>query len=181
MGVDKATLSVNGEPQAARIARLLSGEGVRVTCVGKVPLGSYSFIQDPPNCEGPLEALCAFFPRADSVFVASCDMPAFDPRVVPLLAAALGNNDCSLVAVGDRWQPYCAIYTAQAHAKLRVAVAAGERSIMRVLQGMTVSIVDERALLAEGISTAAVTGANTPTEFAALTDKASSLTNASGL
>ena len=89
MGEDKAALLVDGEPLGHRTARVLAEAGYPVTVLGAEPLEGHGFQRDASPHEGPLTALRRFKPTAEAVFVAACDMPVFDSRLVSAWPGAL--------------------------------------------------------------------------------------------
>lgn len=159
MGRDKATLPVGGTAMGLRIAAALRDAGLPVTILGREPLEGFLFQPDATDYEGPLAALRAFTPSRSAVFVAACDMPGFDPRIVPLLQAHLGESDAAIPLLGERLQPLCALYARAAWAKLRSQELQEARSVMRWIDALAVVEV------ASGFDAAWVRGANTPDEM----------------
>ncbi|HTQ09830.1 MAG TPA: molybdenum cofactor guanylyltransferase [Fimbriimonadaceae bacterium] len=130
MGKDKAKLVVAGEPLAARIAGLIATQGVPVTVAGREPIASHAFLEDGESFAGPLSALATFQPKAEFVFVASCDLPGFDPRLIAMLANGIGAHQAAVPMAGGRAQPLCALYRASAFAEAARLAAVGERRVM---------------------------------------------------
>ncbi|HVT12105.1 MAG TPA: molybdenum cofactor guanylyltransferase [Fimbriimonadaceae bacterium] len=143
MGEDKAKLLVQGEPLAARIARLLAERGVRVTVCGREPLEGYAFLHDREELAGPLAALAGFAPTEDLVFVTSCDLPGFDPRIVDLLSERIGNRQACVPSREGWLQPLCALYRASALAIARKMAAEGERRVLHWVHDLDVQIVED--------------------------------------
>lgn len=168
MGADKAKLDVGGEPQGQAIARRLHERGHRVTICGRERIPGFDFRPDSEAFGGPLAALSGFQPSAAYVFVASCDMPRFDARLVDFLLAVMGHADAAIPYVGGMAQPLCALYKANAFAEARVALEEGRRSVMAWLDRLSVRHVTEFELLGASIDFATLAGANTPAEFEAL-------------
>ncbi len=152
MGVPKATLLVDGEPVAARAARLL----LRV-CDPVVEVGpGYSSLrrvdEDPPG-RGPLAALVA---GADAVggtgpvLLVACDLPFVTEALLARLAGWEGTGTVVPVDRGGMVQPVCARYSADALERARALLADGERSLRSLLRGTDVTRledVEERALV----------------------------------
>jgi molybdopterin-guanine dinucleotide biosynthesis protein A len=166
MGRDKATLPIDGVPQATRIVRALRAHGLAVTVLGREAVEGAAFLPDAEDLAGPAAALARFTPTADAVFVASCDLPLFDPRLVDLLADRLGEAQ-AVAPVVETWrQPLCALYRAEAFATLQAVVAEGFRCPMRWLDRLEPVLLDEAVLQEAGIDPRATLGANTPEELA---------------
>lgn len=168
MGEDKASLCVDGEPLGRRTARVLAEAGYAVTVLGSEPLEGHGFQRDESPHEGPLSALRRFTPTAQTVFIAACDMPRFDPRVVELLAQQLVGADAVVPVSESRLQPLCALYRAEALRSLVQPELAEMNSMMRFLESLRVVELSESELIGAGISPKALRGANTPEELAAL-------------
>lgn len=164
MGQDKSRLFVGDEELAVRLARELRLVCRRVTVLGREAVDGCDFLADVGEFEGPLAAIARFRPSAQTVFVASCDMPRFDSSVVIDLAERLGTRLGAVPIVEGREQPLCALYRAEAIEQAAEAFAQGERRIMTWLKGLQPVFV-----LAESLSNpSGVLGANTPEELRAI-------------
>ena len=162
MGVDKARLFVDGEPQAERMVRLLSERGLPVTTLGREPTAGAAFIPDPEEFPGPITALKRFQPKKPWVFVSSCDLPRFDAALIDLLKERIGSQ-AAAVPVVDGWrQPLCALYRADAFATLRGLEG---QCAMSWIDALDVVYVSEEELLRAGLSPNVTRGANTPEEL----------------
>ncbi len=160
MGVDKATLLVDGVPQAERIVSSLTAFGIPVTTLGRVPTPGASFLADSEEGGGPVAALGRFRPSSDLVFVASCDLPLFDAALVPLLASFIGDLEAAVPMVDGWRQPLCGLYQASVFGSMRDSSCA-----MDWLDGLSCRVVGEEELLAAGIDPRSVNGANTREEL----------------
>lgn len=158
MGEDKAKIVVQGEPLANRIARLLAEAGLRVTVCGREPIDGFPFIPDREEFAGPLAALAGFRPADGLVFVASCDLPGFDASLVGFLEARLGSHDACFPALDGRLQPLCGLYRASALEKARELAEAGEKRIMRWIEGLDCAV-------AEGVDPSWIANVNTPEDL----------------
>jgi molybdopterin-guanine dinucleotide biosynthesis protein A len=166
MGQDKATLEIDGVPQAKRLVDALLTKVERVTTLGRHPVEGAAFLPDAEEFAGPAAALARFTPTADLVFVASCDLPLFDPRIVDLLAKELGDHRAASPLVEDWRQPLCALYRAETFAVLKQVAAEGIRCPMKWLARLEPKLLDEKILEAAGIDPRSTLGANTPEELA---------------
>ena len=167
MGTDKAGLLVEGEPLAERIVRLLAGAGWPVTVLGREPVRGAGFLADEAEHQGPMACLRRFAPTADIVFVCSCDLVRFDPRLGEILAGKLGDRDAAVPILEGRFQPLCAVYNRRA---FDPAKTPGAR-VLDWLSGLSTVEIDEAELVSSGIDPLAAMGANSPGEFRSMLGK----------
>lgn len=177
MGLDKTTLLVRGVPLAVFVARALAERCARVTVLGREPVAGFPFIGDRDVYGGPLMALAGFLPTAERVFVASGDLPRFDPVLVDCLGAALTESDtgeatAAVASVAGALQPMCALYDAGCWSTIPRVVSSGRRSMMAWLETLGVSPVDEALMRTFGLNPLASLGVNTPQEWQAFQDGA---------
>lgn len=158
MGSDKATLLVEGQPMAVRIAHELLNAGLPVTVLGRDPLADCAFIEDAEEHQGPLSALRRFVPSKAFVFVASCDMPLFRAEVVTQLQSAIGEHEAALPVLDSRRQPLCGLYRASAFEKMR------DLSSQRMMDWIALLDVADVTMQPENL----VRSCNTPEELRAL-------------
>jgi molybdopterin-guanine dinucleotide biosynthesis protein A len=143
MGRDKAKLLVEGEPLAARIARLIRERDIPVTALGREPIEGCAFHPDEEEFAGPLAALSGFKPNRARVFVASCDLTGFNPAVIDLLDARLTSYDAAIPLSNRKLQPLCALYRASAFDQLSQLAATGEKRIMRWIDSLRIVEVED--------------------------------------
>ena len=143
MGTDKAKLLVAGETLAARIAGLIAAIGIPATIAGREAIDDHAFLRDREEFAGPLAALSEFDAMAEFVFVASCDLPGFDARLISHLADRIGPHEAAVPVSAGRAQPLCALYRASAFGAARVLAASGERRVMKWLEALDWVSVDD--------------------------------------
>lgn len=133
-----------------------------------VPAG-LTAVADQPAGAGPLAAVATALERCETslAFVAACDMPDLDADTVAhLVEVAERTPDAEAVVPADahgRLHPLHAVYRPAIAAKLRAAIADGERSMHGALTRCTVAAVPVAGLPAPG----SVTNLNTLAELAA--------------
>lgn len=171
MGGDKSKLEVNGERIGQRTAAALRNAGYEVTALGREPLIGCRFLSDLGMFEGPLSALARFEPSCEHVFVASCDMPLFDARIVELFWMHVSPLDAEVPFIVGSLQPTCALYRARCWPEAKNLVKFGKRSMMAWLDTLQINAHDETVFREAGIDPRTCLGANTPEEFRALTDR----------
>jgi molybdopterin-guanine dinucleotide biosynthesis protein A len=139
MGRDKATLTIDGMPMAARVAealRLAGAEPVLAVGGNQAALEALglAWVADRYPGEGPLGGILSAFAAAGHeavVAVVATDLPALEASVVQALVAALGTRDVA-VAGGERPEPLCAVWrVSTCEAVLTGAFEQGERAVHR--------------------------------------------------
>ena len=163
MGQDKSKLLIDGIPQAERIVRQFVEAGIPVTVLGREMVEGAAFLKDREDFGGPIAALSAFHPTADFIFVASCDLPRFDFRLVHLLLERIGDREACAPETDGFRQPLCALYAKGAFEKLATLE---DQCAMGWLNVLNATIIKEPELIANGIDPAVTRGANTPEELA---------------
>ncbi len=143
MGRDKATLPIDGEPMAARVANALAGGGCEpVVAVGGAAIAGLDTVPDAHPGEGPLGGVITALRHlgVDTVVVA-CDLPDLDARTVALVAGAPPRTATVRVASTDRLQPHCARWPFVLLPLLEQQFAEGARSLRAVLAAVGVEAV----------------------------------------
>ena len=162
MGTDKAFLTVGGEPMAERLARLLLSITPSVTLLGPHRAEGCRTVPDDQAHLGSLHALARFEPRASKVFVLACDVPLFDPRLVPLLNSQLQQeHDAVMPLYEGTAQRLCALYRDRAFGELRLLSKLGENRLMPWLNQIVVHYITSDQIEREGLDPRCVAGAGT--------------------
>lgn len=164
MGRDKATLPVDGVPQAKRIIDLLSSLGVETTVLGREPVEGASFLPDHAEFAGPLAALARYEPKREFVLVLSCDLPRFSPAILDLMKERIESAQAAVPVVDGFRQPLCALYRSQAFGVLQQIE---DPCAMGWLDALQVQLIPESDMAEAGIDPRVARGANTPEEFKA--------------
>jgi molybdenum cofactor guanylyltransferase len=152
MGTDKATLLVDGESLARRSARLLAEVCDPVLEVGP-GYSALPTVHEADPGRGPLAALVAGATALGTdapVLLLACDLPFVTGDLLARLVEAPGDGTVVPVDEDGMVQPVCARYSAAACRRAATLLAAGERSLRRLLDetGMrTLVDVDARALV----------------------------------
>jgi molybdopterin-guanine dinucleotide biosynthesis protein A len=151
MGQDKATLTFEGEPLLARVARLLgdvcdeilvaSGDGTRLEAFG------LKEVPDAVPDAGPLGGLVAGIEHASNPLVAAVavDMPFVSAPLVRAMASLWEAEDAIVPVSGRGPEPLHAVYARQAAVPLRLCLADGTLALRRALDALRVRLVDEVA------------------------------------
>jgi molybdopterin-guanine dinucleotide biosynthesis protein A len=162
MGEDKALKLIGGIPVVEHITREMQAQGLAVTILG--PGGQ----PDVKPGIGPLPAIADFRPKEDFVFVASCDLPLFDGRIIPLFSARIGYADGVAPIVDGRIQPLCGLYGRRALNEANRLHRVGNDRIMNWIAALSVVPISSKALEDAQLNPKCVRSANTPEEWAAL-------------
>jgi molybdopterin-guanine dinucleotide biosynthesis protein A len=142
MGVDKATLAVDGVAMARRVADTLRAAG----CPAVFAIGGdaealrrlgLEVIADEFPGEGPLGAILTAVHLGSPVAVVACDLPHVRAETVTALVDALGQHDAA-IAQSDRAQPLCAVWSERAASLLQARFEAGERAMHRAIDGLDI-------------------------------------------
>lgn len=155
LGMDKATLMLDGETLAARAARLLSAVCVRVVEVGP-GVSALPAVRESPPGSGPLRALVAGAQALataapiESVVLLACDLPNV-ASVLDALVAIAGDRVVVPVDEYGRRQYVCARYGPDALARAAALAATGERSLRALLDGPESAHVMELDGFAPGV------------------------------
>ena len=145
MGRDKALVEVSGVAMAQRVASALQARTERpVYLVGGAPetavrLG-LEFIPDHRPGEGPLVGVWSALDRLGcDVVVAACDLPLLDAETIAVFDAdAASRVEVAVASVGGRRQPSLARWNHRCLARVAQSVAAGERSLLAMLESLDV-------------------------------------------
>jgi len=174
MGRDKATLPYKGAPLALRVARALGVCFTRVRLVAKrdlaPELGLETIVERSPghaSLVGLHAALAAC--EASAVFVAACDLPDVDPRVV-LALAALAPVDGAADAIAPIGpggpEPLFAIYRPRILHEVERRLAARDFALRSLLGAVTTLLVPEADLRALDPELASLRNLNRPEDLA---------------
>lgn len=145
MGVDKATIPVDGVAMARRVADAL----VEARCSPVVAIGGDSVelsrlglehVDDEFPGEGPLGGILTALSVGSPAAVVACDLPNLRAATVEKLIAALGDHDAA-IAHTDRAEPLCAVWSDRAASVLRAQFQSGERAVHRALDGLDIAWV----------------------------------------
>ena len=136
MGVEKATLVVDGATLLDRTVAVVAAAGI-----DKIVVVAPGHVPDPepaegrPHRQGPMAGVVAGWRQIreggeDPVVVLSCDLPALSSSVVTELVAESSRAQHGAVAFdGERRQPLIAAYRRPALIDIEASFLAGQRSL----------------------------------------------------
>lgn len=163
MGQDKAALEVDGAPLLDRIVATLVNEAWKVTILGGHKVLNAAFLPDRLPFQGPLASLREFHPKSECVFVLSCDLPLFDPRIPDVLERKIGESDAAIPEANGSLQPLCGLYRNRCWRELTDHPE--WTRMFRWLHSLDVAPVCEADFAAAGIDPLALCSFNTPEEL----------------
>ncbi len=145
MGVDKATIEVDGVSMVRRLADVLTAAAcTRVVAIGGDPLTmsrlGLELVDDEFPGEGPLGGVLTALVVGAPVVVVACDLPQLRSETVAALIDALGEHDAA-IALSDRAEPLCAVWAGSAATALRTKFESGERAMHRAIDGLDIAWV----------------------------------------
>ena len=145
MGVDKATIPVDGVAMARRVADALAAAGCSpVSAIGgdSAELGRLGLetVVDRYPGDGPLGGILTALAVQTPAAVVACDLPGLRATTVTSLLDALGDHDAA-IAFSDRAEPLCAVWSERAVPVLRARFQSGERAMHRAIDGLDIAWV----------------------------------------
>jgi molybdenum cofactor guanylyltransferase len=143
LGVDKATLLLDGDRLVDRVAGVLAGVATTIIEVGP-GYSTFAAVREEPPGSGPLAALAAGAAGlgarglgSSAVLALAVDLPFVDAALLAWLASHPAPGTVVPVVDGIP-QPLCARYTYDALAVAPELIAAGERSMRALLSRLDV-------------------------------------------
>ena len=174
MGVDKATLLVDGRSLLERVVAAARDARCRCVVIGREPVtdlaGVDEWIDDEMPGEGPLAALATALRRCGGeIALVACDMPHLDAAALSwLVSLPLDDAAAGLVVRnGERLEPLFARYRRSCLPAVDAILADGRRSLSALYEVAPFVVVDAPDAIA-----AALTNVNTPEELGRLTRRA---------
>lgn len=145
MGVDKATLVVDGQRMVDRAVTTLAEVcGQVLVATGTRTIDALDVEQVHDDGTGPLAGIVAGLRRCPTPLLAvlAVDMPAASGEVLRELAAQWTGEAGVAPRVGGVVQPLHAVYSAVATEDFAALLAGGERSPRRALERLSARVVD---------------------------------------
>jgi molybdopterin-guanine dinucleotide biosynthesis protein A len=173
-GRDKAFAEVDGEPIAARAARVFHALFPQVIVAAHGPERfrglDVEVVADAfPGC-GPLAGIHAAMraSRHPHVFVAACDMPGLDADAIRFVCARAGDADAVVPRWEDDIEPLHALYAVRCLPVVEACLRDGRHALRDFLPLVRVDWIPEDAMRAVRSAPASLTNVNTPEELAAV-------------
>jgi molybdopterin-guanine dinucleotide biosynthesis protein A len=126
-------------------------------------------VRDAEPHRGPLAGLAAglraLAGQADEAFVCGCDVPLLVPAMVTRLFALLGDHEIAAPHDGERFHPLPAVYRINVLPTAESQLAAGERSLMSLLEMCVTRPIPTDALRDDDPLLSSLATCNTPEEY----------------
>jgi len=173
MGVDKAFLDFGGSTLLVRALAVVGAACPSVVIVGdRREFAAYgTVIQDIYGGCGPLGGIHAALrsSAAELNLALAVDMPFVSPALLAFLFAAANDADAIVTVprTARGFQPLCAVYRRAFADTAEVALRAGNYKIDALFAGVSLRVVDEKELAAEGLSEQLFVNVNTPEDLRA--------------
>ena len=178
MGVDKASLVIDGRTLLQRTVDALEGVASEVAIVlapGREPPAVHSshpvrFAADAVEGEGPLIGIAAGLDavQAPVAIVVGCDMPYLRTALLRLLAERASAGRRLVVPLHEgRAQPLCSAWRTDAVAVIRAHIEAGDRAIMAVAADLDAERLPPEQYAEADPDGRSFINLNTPEEFQA--------------
>ncbi|MEA3184526.1 MAG: molybdenum cofactor guanylyltransferase [Ilumatobacteraceae bacterium] len=145
MGVDKATLAIDGVAMARRVADALAAAGCSpLVAVGGDQRGlsalHLDLVDDRFPGEGPLGGILTALALGAPAVVLACDLPDITAATIVMLVDAVGDHDAA-IAYSDHAEPLCAVWSSAAAALLEARFDTGERALHRAIECLDIAWV----------------------------------------
>lgn len=171
-GVDKAFLTLAGEPVIARTLRLLRACFPETVVVSNRPRRYESFdvrvVADIYPDRGPLAGIHAAMQAVDRpyVFVVACDMPFIQREPLAYLVGKLAGQDAIIPRWEEDIEPLHGLYATRLARSIESALRAGTGAIRRFLPSIDAEYVSEAAMRAVPGAPESFRNINTPEQAA---------------
>lgn len=170
MGSDKAFLELNGSSLLSHAIDLASTVCERVTIVGS-PAKFSSMGRVIPDIYagcGPLGGIHAALvdSATDLNFILGVDLPFLEIRFLRLLIDQSKSSEAMVtIPRTDYFQTLCAVYRKNFALVAEESLTKGRNKIDALFAGITVRVIDDQELLAEGFARSMFRNLNTPDDL----------------
>jgi molybdopterin-guanine dinucleotide biosynthesis protein A len=171
MGTDKAFLEMAGRPLVENIFNLFSRLFERTIIVTNSPERYRSYdvevVTDAMDVRGPLTGIYSGLLRSrdEHNFVAACDMPFLNSRLIAHLGEIAPGYDAVVPRVGDLLEPLHAVYSRTILSKIESQMARGERRIQGLFGSLNIRYVPQEEIMPYDPLLRSFKNVNTPEEY----------------
>jgi len=170
----KALLDVGGRSIVGRVIDSLAMvlDDVVIVANDPVPFARFGVRVVPDRADlsgmsGPMTGVVSGLTDAGrDCFVAACDMPFIEPKLVAFLVGLREGYDLVVPTTGGRPEPLFGVYRMAALPALERALKGGTRSLQEVFASLSVRYVDEEELRAHDPELLSFINVNTPQDLA---------------
>lgn len=171
MGADKAFLKLAGIPMIEHVLRALREVCDRVIIVTKRPHLYAGFraevVADADDRQGPLMGIYSGLLRSrdEYNFVAACDMPFLNPRLISFMRDAAVGHDIVVPAAGALVEPIHAVYSRGVLPLIEERIRRDEQQIRGLFRDARVRYVTEEEIDRLDPGKRSFVNINTPREY----------------
>jgi molybdopterin-guanine dinucleotide biosynthesis protein A len=171
MGSDKAFLELGGIPLIARVVELARNVTSDVRIIGdESRYAAFApVVADAFYGRGPLGGIHAALRASESKWnlILAVDLPFLDVHLLKYLMteAIASGATVTVPAMGNYFQPLCAVYQKQFAINAECALAEGRNKIDALFREVSLRTISEEELKAKGFSTSMFRNVNTPDEW----------------
>lgn len=170
MGVDKATLALDGETLLARAVRIMAEVTDDVLVLGRPAReagAGVRYVPDDLPDAGPLGGILTGLRRSRYPYAAvvACDMPFLDAEIIHLLLRVAYGYDAAVPRVGGRIHPTLAVYSRGTIDAIERRLARGELTLSTLLEGLRVRWLDDEEIGEIGAGERTFRNVNTPLDW----------------
>jgi molybdopterin-guanine dinucleotide biosynthesis protein A len=171
MGTDKAFLEIDGKPLIEHILRVFLERFEQTIIVTRNPdryRGLYAAVAtDALAISGPLTGIYTglLHARTEHIFVAACDMPYLNSRLIAYMEQQAGAFDAVVPLINGLSEPLHAIYHRRILPVIQELLRNDERKVARVLERITVRYLSEAEIIQYDPQMRSFKNLNTPEEY----------------
>jgi len=171
MGADKAFLQIDGRPMIEHILALFSGLFKKTIIVTNTPERYRSYkaelVGDALATRGPLTGIYSGLQRSGEEynFIAACDMPFLDHRLIAYMREVSGGHDAVVPLVNGLPEPLHAIYSKRTLLAIESHIRSGERRIYPIFDRLDVRYLVEEEISRFDPDNRSFRNINTPEEY----------------
>jgi molybdopterin-guanine dinucleotide biosynthesis protein A len=171
MGSNKAFLMLQGRPLVGHILAVFLRLFEQTVIVTNEPERYADFrvrvVRDVLDVRGPLTGIYTglLHARSDHIFVAACDMPFLNARLIAYMQEVAGQFDAVAPAVNGLSEPLHAIYHRRTLPVLRELIVSGERRASRFLDTIRVRFLTDTEIVHYDPQRLSFKNLNTPEDY----------------
>ncbi len=171
MGADKAFLDLDGMPLIGRVLSVFLSQFDQTIIVTKRPELFKDFrvrvVKDALDVKGPLTGIYTGLlnARSEQCFVAACDMPFLNPRLIAYMAEVTGNFDAVVPLVEGLPEPLHAIYHRRNLPLMETAIRGGDLKISQLIDQLRVRYLSEHEITYYDPQKRSFMNLNTPEQY----------------
>jgi len=172
MGTDKALLDINGRPMIEHVLAVFAGLFKKTIIVTNTPdryrMYGVELTSDVLDIRGPLTGIYSGLLRSrdEYNFVAACDMPFLNPRLIAYMGELAAGHDAVVPMFGGGFlEPLHAIYRKGIFPVIEMQVRKQDRRIRGMFDHIQVRYVTEEEIVRFDPLKKSFRNLNTPKEY----------------